>query len=417
MDPLAIRPDRAPSQRMEWNRYPGRFTVIFGVITLLLFVLEHINGRFWLNDFRVYYGAGEALLNGEPLYGVAHGLGTGIFKYAPALALFYALFALLPYSIAASIQYVLITLAFLDGMRRIDRSVRAHWLNGKAPSYAALFVTALIGVVHLHRELHLGNINMMLLWLLVVAMEELLKGRSLRGGAILGIAILAKPHFLVLLPLLILRRKWNVGGMVLATIAAGVLVPALFLGWGANIAVHRTWLHEMAAHNASLIYTGGDDYRAVNTIYSFVHRAVLQYFVGTPSITEILAILAVIAGSIGGFVLWNQKRNSERDFSFEFLLLVGLVPCITLTDTEHFLLALPMVALLVQRLLPTAVPRWLAYLTVPLLLAYGANWEDALGALSDRMVHFGVLGIGTFGILVLCTLLWIRSNQTGPDAS
>ncbi|MBK7618262.1 MAG: hypothetical protein IPJ10_02835 [Flavobacteriales bacterium] len=76
-----------------WNRYPNRFTVILGVVALLLFVLEHVNGRFWLNDFRVYYGAGEALLNGEPLYGVAHGLGTGMFKYAPALALFYALFA------------------------------------------------------------------------------------------------------------------------------------------------------------------------------------------------------------------------------------------------------------------------------------------------------------------------------------
>jgi hypothetical protein len=45
-----------------WNRYPNRFTVILGVVALLLFVLEHVNGRFWLNDFRVYYGAGESLL-------------------------------------------------------------------------------------------------------------------------------------------------------------------------------------------------------------------------------------------------------------------------------------------------------------------------------------------------------------------
>jgi hypothetical protein len=127
----------------SWNRFPGRFTIIFGAISLLLFVLEHINGRFWLNDFRVYYGAGEALLNGAPLYGVAHGLDSGVFKYAPVLALVYALFAMLPYGVAASVQYLLITLAFIDGLRRIDRLVRLNLLSGKAEAYLPLFLIAL----------------------------------------------------------------------------------------------------------------------------------------------------------------------------------------------------------------------------------------------------------------------------------
>ena len=172
------------------------------------------------------------------MYGVAHGLGTGVFKYAPLLALFYALFAWLPYSVAASLQYLLITIAFVDGMRRIDRLVRERWLNGEQASYVPLFITALVGVVHLHRELHLGNINMMLLWMLVVALEALLQDRPLRGGMILGLAILAKPHFLVLVPLLALRRKWKLGGVVLITIAFGLLVPTFFFGWTGNIVAH-----------------------------------------------------------------------------------------------------------------------------------------------------------------------------------
>ncbi len=411
--------DRAPSQCMGfWNRYPNRFTVILGVVALLLFVLEHVNGRFWLNDFRVYYGAGSSLLQGEPLYGVAHGLGTGVFKYAPLLALFYALFAWLPYSVAASLQYLLITIAFVDGMRRIDRLVRERWLNGEQASYVPLFITALVGVVHLHRELHLGNINMMLLWMLVVALEALLQDRPLRGGMILGLAILAKPHFLVLVPLLALRRKWKLGGVVLITIAFGLLVPTFFFGWTGNIVAHSDWLQAMSSHNAALIYTGGDDHRAVNTIYSFIHRAVFQYFIDPPSTVEVVAILAVIALFIGGFVLWNRKqRNNDRDFSFEYLLLVGLVPCITLTDTEHFLLALPLVTYLVHRSLHAADQRWLLAFTVPLLFAYGGNWEDALGPLSDRSVQIGALGIGTFGIAILCSVLWIRSNRIPSTVS
>ncbi|MBL7952121.1 MAG: DUF2029 domain-containing protein [Flavobacteriales bacterium] len=390
--------------------YPRPFQFGFALIALLLFIAEHINGRFWLNDLRVYYGAGEALLNGEPLYGVAHGLSSGVFKYAPMLALVYALFALLPYSVAASLQYLLITLAFLDGMRRIDRLVRERFLGGKGEGYLPLLLIALACIVHVHRELHLGNINMMLLWLLVVALEELLRGREVNGGLLLGAAILAKPHFLVLLPLLVLRRRWEALGASIGAIIIGVLLPALFLGWNANLEVHVAWLGEMAKHNASLIYTGSDDYRAVNTIYSFVHRAVLKYAMPASG-SEAYVLLMFIATAFAGFVWWNERRGIVNAFAFEFLLLVALVPSITLTDTEHFLLALPFVAYIIHRLVPRSDPRWLVFLAVPLLFMYGGNFEDALGDFSDVLIHHGVLGIGSVGSLVLSVILWSRSNH------
>ena len=398
----------------HWNRYPNRLYIVFGAIATLLFVLEQVNGRFWLNDFRVYYGAGEALLRGAPLYGVAHGLDTGIFKYAPLLAFLYALFALLPYAVAASIQYLLITLAFLDGMRRIDRLVRKELLGGRAASYLPLFLTALVCVVHLHRELHLGNINMMLLWLVVVALEALIKGRAMVGGLLLGAVMLAKPHFVVLLPLLALHRRWRSIAFAFAAITIGVLLPALFLGWAEDLAIHRTWLGEMAAHNASLIYVGGDDHRSVNTVYSFLHRALLKHVVA-PSGAEAYALLGVIALLFGLFVLRNRKK--DRSFPFEFLILVALVPCITLTDTEHFLLATPVVAYIIHRLVPRAEPRWLALIAVPLLFLFGGNWEDALGSFSDTLIHYGALGIGCFGLIILAIMLWTGSNQKADPAS
>lgn len=402
----------------SWSRYPGRYTIVFAAIALLLFVLENVNGRFWLNDFKVYYGAGEALLNGAPLYGVAHGLDSGIFKYAPALALFYALFALLPYGLAASIQYALIVLAFLDGSRRIDRLLREHLFNGQAPNYWPLFLTGLVCVVHLHRELHLGNINMQLLWLLVVGLEQLLVGRDRSGGAILGIAMLAKPHFVVLLPLLLLRQRTNVGAIALGTVVLGLILPAFALGFQGDIQVHRDWLATMAEHNASLIYTGGDDHRAVNTVYSFLHRSVLKHLVA-PTAMEAFLILAAIATLFGSFVLWNKRRRADpsRSFAFEYLLLIAIVPSITLTDTEHFLLAMPMIAYLLQQVFDAGKPRWLMALAIPILFAYGGNWEDALGPLSDHMISRGVLGIGNTALVVLCTFLFIRSNPGVTIAS
>jgi hypothetical protein len=400
----------------SWNRYPGRFTIIFGAIALLLFVLEHINGRFWLNDFRVYYGAGEAILKGDPIYGVAHGLDSGVFKYAPVLALVYALFAMLPYGVAASVQYLLITLAFIDGLRRIDRLVRLNLLPGKAEAYLPLFLIALACIVHLHRELHLGNINMMLLWLLIVTLEHLLRGRDALGGILLGAAILAKPHFFILAPLLVLHGKWRGLSGATAMLIAGVVLPALMLGWEVNMQVHGAWLTEMAKHNAALIYTGGDDYRAVNTIYSFAHRAILKYFVAANAM-EAYALLMLIAAAFAAFVLWNKKRSAKQAFTLEFLVLVALVPSLTLTDTEHFLFTVPLVAYLFHRLVPKTDPRWLVFPALPLLLCYGGNFEDALGPFSDVLIHHGVLGIGSFGLIVLSAFVWSRSNQRTATAS
>lgn len=402
----------------SWHRYPGRFTIVFGVLLLALFVIEHINGRFWLNDFRVYYGAGEALLKGDPLYGVAHGLDSGVFKYAPALALFYALFAFLPYSIAASIQFGLIAIAFIDGSIRIDRLVREKLFQQRVAGYLPLFLTALVCVVHLHRELHLGNINMLLLWVLVIALERLLDGRDHAGAVLIGIAILAKPHFVVLLPLLLLFGKYR--GLLVSTVVVllGLLLPALFLGFATNLEVHKSWFAAMAEHNSALIYTGGEDYRSVNTIYSFLHRAVLKYFMD-PSSVEAYTILGGIAVVFGAFLLWLKSRATlvASLFAMGYFMVLALVPSITLTDTEHFLLSMPLVAYLVHHLVPSALPRWLPWLGVPVLFAYGGNWEDALGPFAAHLIHYGVLGIGNALLLLICAVLYIRSDQTLLRAS
>ncbi|MCB0778745.1 MAG: DUF2029 domain-containing protein [Flavobacteriales bacterium] len=383
---------------------------MFGAVALLLLVLELINGRFWLNDFRVYYDSARSLLHGDPLYGVAHGLDSGIFKYAPVMAMLYVPLALLPYGVAATIQYLLITAAFIGASILADRLIRTHLLRGRAGSYAPLFLTVLVMVVHLHRELHLGNINVMLLCLLLWALERLVSGKRTVAGALIGLAIIAKPHFTILLPLLLVRREWKATLAAIAVPVIGVALPALFLGLQGNWELHRAWLGEMARHNASLIYTGGDNYTAVNTVYSFLHRTLLKHFLGGPTALEAMCILGVIAAGSGAFVLRNIMRGTPNGIVIEYLLLLALVPSLTLTDTEHFLFSLPVVAYVVFHLVPRADPRWAAIIAVPLLAGLGGNWEDALGPASEWMIHFGVLGMANVGLILWATFLYCRSN-------
>jgi hypothetical protein len=204
--------------------------------------------------------------------------------------------------------------------------------------------------------------------------------------------------------------------MVVVIVIVGAVLPATLMGWSANLELPRAWLDQMAAHNAALIYTGGDGYEAVNTVYSFLHRALFVRWMDRPATWEVPLVLGLIAVWIGLFVLRNIRAGIKADqaTTFEFLLLLALVPCITLTDTEHFILALPLVLYLMHQLLPQASPRWLAFAAIPLFLAYGGNWEDALGPLSGRLVHYGVLGIGTMALLVLVVMLFLRPTGSYP---
>ncbi len=407
---------------LRWARFPDRFTIVVLFVGVVLMVAELVNGRFWLNDFRVYYDAATALRQDQPLYGVAHGLSSGFFKYAPVMALAYVPLSWLPYTLAAVIQYALIVAAFIHAVIVVDRLVRTHVFAGKPQAFAPLFLLFATVVVHLHRELHLGNINVLLVWLLVNALDHLLSGRRSTGGMLIGIAMLAKPHFAVLLPLLVLRGQNRAWTHALGIVVGGLALPMLFLGVGRTVELLVEWIGEMAKHNASLIYTGGSAYNNVDTLYSFLHRSVLHRFGLAGSNTEAAIVLAVVAVLFGALVLVHraqEKRHAggARHFLMEYLLLMALVPSITLTDTNHFLFSAPMILLIIHRLVPKADAWWAPFVAIPLLLGYGGNWADALGDWSDTMVHYGILGIANCGLVVLAVRLYQRSNLPGTSAS
>jgi hypothetical protein len=379
---------------------------------------EVVNGRFALHDFRVYHGAASSLLHSDSPYGTAFGLDSGFFKYAPAAALLFAPLALLPYSTAALLYYLVVAAGAVAALLLADRAVRTLHAGAATPRTAPLLLALLIVATHLHRELTLGNVNALLLALLLWALLFLVRGRDRAGGALIGLALLVKPHFLVLLPLLVLHHRWRALAASLAATGAGLLVPALFMGWWRNLELHRAWVHWMAVHNAGPVYTGGEDRSAVNTLYTLVHRGLLERL-GIDAVHVLpVVLLAAIALAFAALVWHGRRRQGTRDARLpgEYLLLLGLVPSITVTDTEHFLFALPLVLWVLHTLALPARPRWLPWAAVPVFLAYGGNWGDALGPLSDTLAHAGVLGMGNVGLVTIAGYLLI-SGQPRNAAS
>lgn len=386
-----------------------RFIRTASILLLAIVALDLVNGRLWLSDFRVYWEASGHFLRGEAPYGEAFGLDSGLYKYSPFTLLLFVPWALLPYGFASVLFALLIAAGMVFGIVRAERMVRERSLRASIKQ-GVLWIALPAVVVHLHRELHLGNVNMILLGILLLAGEGLLAERHWRAGALIGLAVLVKPHFVVLVPLLLLHGRWREVLVIACAIAAGTLLPALFVGWNANMGLHADWLHAMAAHNASPFYTGEGPKMATDTIYSVLWRLSSGALPATRLSAAI--VLALVTAAVLAFDRWNARRHSgdpmgrDRDLLFTFLLLIALVPSITPTDTEHFLLAAPLVIFLLHHLFDASRPAWLLPASIIVLLGYGGNWQDLWGPWSGVLADHGVLGAANLLLIVLCGRLY-----------
>jgi ABC-type glycerol-3-phosphate transport system permease component len=94
-----------------------------------------------------------------------------------------------------------------------------------------LFLSTLVVATHYERELGLGNHNVLILMLLAWSLRLVLDRQEAFAGVLIALVILMKPHFLVLLPLLVLRRKVRTLASTAGCILVGIVFPAVFLGW------------------------------------------------------------------------------------------------------------------------------------------------------------------------------------------
>jgi hypothetical protein len=95
------------------------FTCIFAVLAIAYYVLETVNGRNQMADFRVYYDACQHFLDGSQVYGQAYGVSSGFYKYSPFAVIPFIPLALLPYGLASIIYYFVVMILFVEVTSRV----------------------------------------------------------------------------------------------------------------------------------------------------------------------------------------------------------------------------------------------------------------------------------------------------------
>jgi hypothetical protein len=91
-----------------------------------------------------------------------------------------------------------------------------------------------------------GNINILILFLVVAGLLAFQRGRDLFAGGLIGLSIAAKVTPLLFVPYFIYKRAWKtLAGCAAALVVFVWLVPALFLGFEENAALLASWRKQM----------------------------------------------------------------------------------------------------------------------------------------------------------------------------
>jgi hypothetical protein len=373
------------------------FLLIVSLLFLAIYLIENINGRFWLNDFKVYYSAADALKNGKTVYGESFGLSTGFYKYSPEVLCLFIPATYLPFAAASGIHFFFIGL--FTGLSLLMMLRLVEWQRPVSRPNALLLLTLLCVLNHLVRELHLGNVNMLLLCLLIAVLYFDAIEKPMAAGLCFALALLFKPYLLVLaIPLFLYKKIKTLLFSAVALLSAGLLF-LLFFGFNQGLQLHKAWFTAMLAH--------GDYLHSAHTI-----PALLQYY-GLPIIQQsqqfyLMGLLLLVY--LGAFILRPSLR-SHHYFLPSYTVFLALLPNILITDTEHFLLAMPLVFLSLD-IIRQDKNIWQIMLFALLIFAYGGNSSDLLGnRLSDQFESMGLLGLANV-LLVIFFMFSLKLKKT-----
>jgi hypothetical protein len=404
--------------------YKKPFSLILTLGLTALFILENINGQFGMHDFEVYYSAGRAFLSGSSVYGQAFGLSSGFFKYAPVTLLFFSPLSLLPFTLAKVIYYFFLVFVSVSTFLLLSLLVSDNFYRQKEKSASMILLLALVITGgHLYREMGLGNVNILLLLIFSFAFRKLERGKSIQAGLLMGAGALLKLHFLVLLPLLLVRRKIKSASAFLLLLLAGLSLPYLITGFTNGAMLNSEWVDAVRAHNQSLL-------NYPDTLYAILYNGMGRFLFSQPGQLFAFGILGCVGVIFLFFIFRNMRqekqavdpiegeRLSMTHFCFEYFLLIAAIPNLMATDTEHFLFSLPLILFSLQFLKESARYKTMMLYVLLCFFSYCDFGNDILGKeLSTWLEMHGFTGLGNIFILLVSLLVFFRvvKQNESPD--
>jgi len=325
----------------------GLAFILFVCLSFLF--AEAVNHRLWLSDFEVYYKAAIRLFNSENLYRHAED-GHYIFKYSPVSALIYLPFTLFSFGVAKIMYWLflsgIIVINFYISIRLLSPNIS---LRSEAKKLNTLYIlSALILALHYLRELHLGQVNLLLMFLYILVLLALSKKKEITASILLSLSLFIKPFGLIFLPYLLYRRRFRALLLVgLTSIAWGFTPLVFYRNWHLFLTQYYAWFNEIGiemGHKQELLAN------ANHTIFSVVARFTpLRFILSDPAIVpfyQITVLIALLFLYNKLFKLSSVNKTVDNTI-LDFYLLIGLIPLLAFTSENAFVFELLMVILVI----------------------------------------------------------------------
>ncbi len=366
------------------------FLIFSGLILLFILIIENVNQRFWLNDFKVYYLAAEAFLTHQPVYGEVFGESTGFYKYSPVLLYLFAPATAFGFFTAAIVHYLITCVALCTGLLVTVRliSEETNW-KIKNPTWVLTFsFIALLN--HFFRELHLGNVNAILVSVLVSAFYLYRRKQTASAAFGFALCLLFKPYFILLLIPFLITRQWRLILYGLAWLAGLIALFFVVRGPAEALSLHKAWFASMLDHNVML--------QSANTV-----PFLIGLLVGAP-VPALLVSGITFVLLLSCWYFLSKKLSSTFSEFFLFVSLLALLPNLLITDTEHFLFSYPLIVFLI--FYGQNADRVFRLALIGVLVMYGANSPEIFGTeVSDALEHHGMLGAAN--LLLVIMSFWV----------
>jgi hypothetical protein len=269
-------------------------------------------------DFNTYYLAGERVLGGLSIYPPTD---SDRFLYAPIFALAFVPIAALPLKLAQLAFFIINALALVELI--IGTGVMLFGRERKLPAGLIVIPVALC-FRFIGNNIEHGQINLIVLALLVWAVIFSERMRAPLAGVMLAAAILIKPFAILVAAYIFIRRRFNSFGW---TIVGGIiLIVAPVFIFGPHRWVEQTTAYLQAVSSMTGRYrTMLTNQSAVSAIARLVQPVSTEYMTSALPLALGMGLEVVLAAAVLVWG-WLSGRNDRIALSGLFCVMPGFAP-------------------------------------------------------------------------------------------
>lgn len=375
-----------------------------------------------MDDFDVFFKAGERLLNGENIYGPPHYYNLKYF-YSVLFAGIMGSIQSLGINTVKWIWFVLNTALFV----RIFFLLRIYiFKTEKSSALIFFFLLLLFGKIVLVNYTF-NQISVLILWTMFEAYHLMKKGHWVWAILILCLGINIKIMPIVLAPYFVVmgKKPLQIVGLGIAALMFFLYLPALFIGFETNQFLIGEWLKTLNPvsdiHVMQTYEYGFTDLSSMLTKFLSAEPVYLEPQLNFADLSRstLFLITNAIRALLLGLVVYLAVKAKRPVFGVETSVIVvagfmALIPlCFPHQREYSFMFSMPMFAILMLIIAKLKSTTYYILFIVFVALAGNLVWVDFAGQTAvDVFKHYRLITLGMIAIFLLYIYLATKlSNQ------